>query len=159
MIGGLTFAGCLAAQGADAGRGWIDAVVRAAIGGAAFAVCMWWFVHRRQTRDNNPMLASLTRDQRRTAYRAAFRGAAPADPQIRHAAVELARRRLGESLNHRTPVAALLAALILVCIVAASVGSLWWAVGAAALAAVLVSMFVTPARLCRRLELLETPPI
>lgn len=155
VIQGVGFGILTAAEDLYQGRPWIEVLPRTVAISAGFAAWMWLFLNRRQGNEVDRILNALTGEQRRMASRGAVRGELPADPQVRSAAVELVRYRLEKSLAHRTPVALLFAVFALLCLVGAVAGSLWWAGAAAVFAAIVVSMWITPRRLLRRLDMLD----
>jgi Flp pilus assembly protein TadB len=154
VIQGAVFGLLMGADDVRDGRRWTETLPEVAVIAVGFAFFVWLFVYRRQGRETNLILAGLTRYERRVANRAAVRGAMPTDPQVRSAAAELVRYRLGQSLNHRTPAAFVFAVLVLVCLGVAAGNSPWWYAGAGVFAAVLATMWIMPRRLTRRLELL-----
>jgi hypothetical protein len=154
LFHGLLFGVSMTILGGYDGRPFTAAAPKTAVIAAGFAAYMWLLVYRRQGREVSRILGALPQHQRRAARLAAVRGDLPADPRARSAVTELVRYRLDRSLAHRTPVAVLFAAFTLSCVGAAFADSPWWAAAAAVFAGVIVSMWVTPRRLSRRLELI-----
>ena len=145
-----------AAQSLYDGRPWIEVVPRSTVVAAVFAAFMWYFAERGRRRVLQRIFPDLTEDQRRAVRYAAVRDAAPADPRIRAAAVAFARYRLALSRQHRTALSVFLVVLLLASLGATIALTPWWLVGTAVLAVLFVWLWVVPARLARRLELLAS---
>lgn len=101
----------------------------------------------------------LPEERHDEVLRAAQKGSAPLDPEIRHAAVQLIEIDLQRLERHRV-VTAILAAAFLVTSVAAAVyvSSVFW-FGVPVVALVGAFLLAQPALLRRRLKRLETPTV
>ena len=153
---GAAFGVLMAAQSLYDGRRWTEVVPVTAVVATVFAAIMWSVAERNQRRVLQRIFPGLTTDQRRAVRCAAVRGAAPADPQVRSAAVAFVRYRLALSRHHRTPLTVFLVVLLLASLGATIAATAWWLAGTAVLAVLFVWMWVVPTRLSRRLELLAS---
>lgn len=129
-----------------------SALLSAAIGGIIFGAFMGP-IRARQTRRQRAATGDLAPRELRIAYRAAWRGPRPADPEIRSAAARAAAHVLETTLRQR-----LFSVIIFgVCTVMSLffvVDSPWWLLATGLYGAFLAAQWYWPRRLRRRVELL-----
>jgi hypothetical protein len=135
----------------------VGALLSSVLGGLIFGV--WtgrqayeWNQHARE------VAGPLTDQEFREVARTQRRGPVPSRPQLREAAARLLRFRLAEHDKQRRPMLFCFAGLTVSFAVAAALGTRWWAAFAVMGAVALIAQLLLPARLDRRLRVLETAP-
>lgn len=113
------------------------------------------FAIKIRLRWENRALGDVSKDVRRQALRAAWKGPVPADPEVRAAAISVAQEQLRQARRAR-PILIIVAACGLVAAVgSAVVGSAWQLLTAAPHLFLLAAFFLSPKRLHNRLALLS----
>jgi hypothetical protein len=133
--------------------GWTRALASAAIAGALFTLLMW-FVARREQASARAIVAGLTAAQQRDVFRAAATGAAPQQPELKAAALALARHQLVENSRRRTFSIVVFAVLLAVCAALAATGTPWYGIAAVVFVAALIDAVRSPSTLRRRVSAL-----
>jgi hypothetical protein len=98
----------------------------------------------------------LTAAQQREVFRAAATGAAPQQPELKAAAVALARHRLVENSAYRTFSIVVFAVLLAVSAIFAATVTPWYGIAAVVFAAALIDAVRSPITLRRRVSTLAT---
>ena len=135
-----------ALTGADA----LTAGVTGVLGALLFGLVMGPLAARLNRR-SRPVVEAIPPGHEREVVRAAARGPAPADPQLRAAALRLATHQLEGALRFRWPVTAGLVLFTLAEAAAALAYTPWLWIGAATFLAILVLQISQPGRLRRRI--------
>lgn len=136
------------------GESWVDSFVPSAISGLLFGAFMGPQMVRQRTRQQ-AAAGPVSEEHRREVARASWRGAVPADAQLRAAALRLAEHQAGESDRHRTGSFAVFGSLLVLGLVLAVTDSLWWLLTVAVHALLLANTVWWPRRLKRRAALLR----
>jgi uncharacterized membrane protein (UPF0136 family) len=142
---------------------WVDgtspkyAVISGAITGLIFGIAMTLFL-RRQNAQLLQAVGDLPPPLRRAANRA-MRGAVPADPEVRAAAIRMAKYRLSVMRRWRTASLIIWGLLLALAVITLLNGSLWRLVLVALFLLFLVFQFTEPRRLRARIELLESADV
>lgn len=159
---------------------WVQATIQAALAALVWIVIeqsrngyLWWhtvvvgtgfglvlgvtnFVARREDRAVfERSLPPLTRQQRRSAFRAAVRGPVPDDALVLRAAIDIAADEVEQCTRGRAREIALMLCFAVVCVLYTVSGSSWYALGLVALTVVPAQMWWVPARYRRRLAQLQ----
>jgi MFS family permease len=159
LVSGLLFGTAMTGFSAlrDDGGSWRLRIVLGVLAGILFGVGMSVFM-RRDFGASRDELVALTVEQRRAVLRAAGRGPAPSDPEIRAVALRQAQR--GLDLLRRRRLSSLVVfglALVLEASLALT-SSPWWWFAVAMFAAAVAAQFILPRRLERRIGILSAPP-
>ena len=135
------------------GVSWIVSVVVGAWAGAFYG-CMVAPIVERQNRPVREAMAGLSKQDWKTAVRAAGRGPAPEEPAARAAAAWLLGGQLAKVRRRRTPFLIGYSLAIPLAIYGAVVHSPWWWAAVAVVGAMFVLALQAPRALERRLAIL-----
>lgn len=158
LVTGGPFATGLAVLLIVRGSAVLTAVMGGVLSGAVFGVAMAsWMVARMRT--EAAAVGPLAVADHRAVERAATRGPAPADRDVREAAARLTEHRLDQLERQRRWSLPLLAVGAVLYAAGALLSSPWWWLSAAFFAAMVVLWVLQPRRLRRRLAVLtQTGP-
>lgn len=154
LVSGLLFGAAMTVFAGFRDGRWAAAAATGAVAGVFFGLAMGVM----GSKINRRVLAGLEDlppDELRTVARAASRGPAPADPRLREAAAGLVCRRRDEVLRTRRVSIGTFSVAVPLYVVLALTSTRWWWLAAVMFLVFLVATLLAPARLDRRLAVLQ----